>query len=129
MKDFVDCEIAERGYFFDTCPDEGIAPLDDLPRPVDPFNIETYFTSCPPSSDYMYKEPLAASSCHTPCSHGNGTVHAGLNITFKADPWTSEHLQAITISLRSHSSVHHVHCVTFRFNGNGLSQAALEQVY
>ncbi|XP_063968682.1 uncharacterized protein LOC129280953 [Lytechinus pictus] len=125
--EFFECEIVEQGFYFDTCPDEAIAPLDDLPGPVDPFNIEPYFTSCPPTSDYMYKEPLAASSCHTPCSHGNGTVHAGLNITFKADPWTSEHLQAITISLRRDLSSLYVHCVTFRFNGNGLSQAALEQ--
>ncbi|XP_041483844.1 uncharacterized protein LOC121430592 [Lytechinus variegatus] len=127
-QDFFECEIAEQGYHFYTCPDEAIAPLDDLPGPVDPFNIELYFTSCPPNRDNMYKKPLAASSCHTPCSHGNGTVHAGLNITFKADPWTSEHLQAITISLRRHKgrSFNYVHCVTFRFNRNGLSQAALK---
>eukprot|EP00057_Strongylocentrotus_purpuratus_P028828 XP_011683302.1 PREDICTED: uncharacterized protein LOC754005 [Strongylocentrotus purpuratus] len=122
------CDITEVGYSIDTCRDEGIAPLGDTPGPIRDasFHIEPYFTSCSPFNEHKYKTPLNVSSCHTPCSHGNRVVHAGLNITFKADPWTSEHLRAITISLRRGSRVY-VHCVTLRLNDYGPTQAALAE--
>ncbi|XP_071484968.1 uncharacterized protein [Diadema antillarum] len=126
----VSCELKNgrrRGYVHGSCPDYGYTSKDHIPGPVKELRVEPFVTSC--RHTMSNATPLMASSCNTQCRDYSGNFFSGINITFKADEISAEHLEGIEISLRKMSgeSGVTVWCARMHIGETGLRWDAASQ--